>query len=69
MSTTTIIKATYRTSIKIRDNFYTMEWCEERSVSADADIEEERRKLWNTCVEQVELQMEDIYENLKNPKK
>lgn len=44
-----MIRATSRASVKIRDNFFTVEYCEERSVPEDANLEEERAELWE-CV-------------------
>ena len=57
---TTSIRITSRASVKVRDNFYTVEYCEERSVPEDADIEEERQELWDTCNGEVDGQIEDI---------
>lgn len=57
---TTSIRITSRASVKVRDNFYTVEYCEERSIPEDADIEEERQALWDTCNGEVDGQIEDI---------
>ena len=57
---TTTIRATSRASVKVNDSFYTVEWCEERSLDPDDMIEEERAKLWETCNEEVDKQIEDI---------
>ena len=56
------IRATSRASVKIRDNFYTVEYSEERLLPQDIeyDIEEERRLLWETCNYEVDNQIEDI---------
>lgn len=56
----TSIRATSRASVKINDSFYTVEWCEERSVNETDNIEEEREKLWETCNNEVDTQIEDI---------
>lgn len=56
----TSIRATSRASVKINDSFYTVEWCEERSVDETDNIEEEREKLWETCNNEVDTQIEDI---------
>lgn len=56
----TSIRATSRASVKINDSFYTVEWCEERSVDEKDNIEEEREKLWETCNNEVDTQIEDI---------
>ena len=56
----TTIRATSRASVKIRDSFYTVEYCEERLMEDGDDVEEERAKLWDTCNAQVDHQIEDI---------
>lgn len=51
---TTLIKATSRVALKIKDNFYTVEFTEERTVPEDSDVEFERSALWddvNKCVD------------------
>lgn len=60
MAVTTSIKATSRASIKVQDSFYTVEWCEERSVNETDNLEEERAELWETCNREVDNQIEDI---------
>lgn len=57
---TTSIKCTSRASVKIKDSFYTVEWCEERSIPEDANLEEERKALWDTCNNEVDNQIRDI---------
>ena len=56
----TSIRATSRASVKVNDSFYTVEWCEERSVDETDDIEIERKNLWDTCNAEVDGQIEDI---------
>lgn len=60
MTVTTSIRATSRASIKIKDSFYTVEWCEERSINDGDDLEEERKKLWDTCNAEVDDQLDEI---------
>ena len=60
MAVTTSIRATSRASVKIHDSFYTVEWCEERSIQEGDDLVEERKKLWDTCNGEVDNQLEDI---------
>lgn len=60
MAETTSIRATSRASIKVGDSFYTVEWCEERSINQTDDIAEERAALWETCNSEVDSQIEDI---------
>lgn len=54
------IKAASRASVKVADSFYTIEYCEERSIDPNDNIEEERTKLWDTCNGEVDAQIEDI---------
>lgn len=56
----TSIRATSRASVKVADSFYTVEYCEERSIDPEDNIEEERKKLWDTCNIEVDTQIEDI---------
>lgn len=56
----TSIRATSRASVKVHDSFYTVEYCEERSIDPEDDVVEEREKLWNTCNGEVDAQIEDI---------
>lgn len=58
--TVTSIRATSRASVKVGDSFYTVEYCEERSIDPDDIVEEERTKLWDTCNGEVDSQIEDI---------
>ena len=62
---TTSIKFTSRASIKVNDSFYTVEACEERSIPGDADIEQERKLLWDTVNGEVDGQIEDILKTYK----
>ena len=57
---TVAIKATSRASVKVADSFYTIEYCEERSIDPDDNLEEERKKLWDICNGEVDSQIEDI---------
>lgn len=57
---TTTIRATSRASVKVKDNFYTVEYCEERSVPEDCNIEEERKLLWDDCNAEVDNQIQEI---------
>lgn len=60
-ATTTKIIATSRISKKIDETFYTLEYTEERIIPEDADIEEERKILWDVVNGEVDNQVEDIY--------
>lgn len=63
----TTIKASSRASVKVGDNFYTIEYCEERSIpdTENVDIEQERTDLWDTCNTEVDNQIEDILKTFK----
>lgn len=65
MAITTSIRATSRASMKVNDSFYTIEYCEERSIQENDDLEEERAKLWDTCNNEVDNQLEDILKMYK----
>ena len=64
---TTTIRATSRASVKIRDNFYTLEYCEERVIPdvEGVDLEAEKRVLWDAVNSEVDKQIEDIYNAVK----
>lgn len=59
-ATTTKISATSRISKKIEETFYTLEFTEERIVPEDADMEQERKILWDVVNAEVDNQIEDI---------
>lgn len=74
---TTVIRATSRESVKVGDNFFTVEYCEERTVHIDGraskdKVEEElakaREDLWNTCNEEVDMQVLEIQRLAKEAK-
>lgn len=59
------IKATSRASVKIKDNYYTVEYSEERAIPEDMgiDIDAERAELWNTVNNECDNQIQDILES------
>lgn len=57
---TVSIKFTSRASIKVNESFYTVEACEERMIPEDADVEKERKLLWDTVNEECDNQIQDI---------
>ena len=59
-ATISSIKATSRISLKIGETFYTLEYCEERLIPEGADIENERKLLWDTVNAEVDKQAEDV---------
>ena len=56
---TTTIRATSRISTKIRDTFYTFEYCEERQIEEGDNLEEVRANLWETCNAEVDSQVDE----------
>lgn len=64
----TNIKATSRVAIKIRDNFYTVEYTEERAIPdvAGVDIEQEQNILFDSVNSVVDAQAEDIIKTFQN---
>lgn len=64
----TTISATSRASVKVRDNFYTVEYSEERALPADVDIDidAERQMLWDTVNGECDNQIEEILKTFKN---
>jgi hypothetical protein len=58
----TKINATSRVAIKIRDNYYTVEYSEERSIPdvEGIDVEKERLLLFDAVNGVVDAQAEDI---------
>ena len=61
------IRATSRASVKIRDNFYTVEYSEERIIPdvEGVDIEKERQLLWDDVNNETDSQIEDIIKSFK----
>lgn len=56
------IRATNRASLKIRDNFFTVEYTEERVIPdiEGVDIEQEKQALWDAVNIEVDNQAELI---------
>ena len=57
MAKTTTIRATSRISTKVRDTYYTFEYCEERQIEDSDDVANEREKLWEVCNAEVDNQV------------
>ena len=59
----TKVTATSRVAIKIKDNYYTVECSEERSIPdvEGVDIDKERQALFDDVNATVDGQIEDIY--------
>lgn len=64
---TTKIVATSRASIKIKENFYTIEYSEERSIPdiEDVDLEAEKKILWDSANATVDDQIQSIVETFR----
>ena len=57
MAKTTTIRATSRISTKVRDTYYTFEYCEEWQIEDGDDVANEREKLWEVCNAEVDNQV------------
>ena len=64
----TKITATSRVAIKIRDNYYTVEYSEERAIPdiEGVNVEAERVALFDTVNNIVDTQAEDIIKTFQN---
>ena len=64
---TTKIVATSRASIKVKDNFYTIEATEERSIPdiEDVEVDTEWSMLWDSVNAIVDGQIEQIVKTFK----
>ena len=65
------IRATSRASIKVKDSFYTLEYCEERElddrIAENEDlIKQAREELWDCVNAEVDNQIEDVLYASKN---
>lgn len=72
MLRTKMIHAISRASVKIGDSYYTLEYGEDREVPDDFDmnnLDQEKRKLWDDCNNQVDGQIEEIYNFIKSNRK
>lgn len=65
MAKTTTIKASSRCSVKVKDNYFTVEYTEERSIDDGDDINAEKSKLWSDVNYEVDNQVDEIFENFK----
>lgn len=66
---TTKISATSRVAVKIKDNFYTVEYTEERElpqpVTSEEEMEQERQELFDCVNTVVDKQVEDIMQSFQ----
>lgn len=66
---TTSIRFTSRASVKINDNFFTVEACEERVVPegvTDINWEEEKRMLWDAVNDECDNQINETVRYFKD---
>lgn len=63
----TKISATSRIALKIRDNYYTVEYLEERSLPdiPDIDVEAEREMLFEAVNSMVDTEADNILKSFK----
>lgn len=64
---TSSIRATSRASVKIKDNFYTIEFSEERIIPdiKGINLEKEKIALWDNVNAECDKQIEDILKTFK----
>jgi len=64
---TTRIQATQRMSVKIRDNYYTVEFLEEREIpnNPNIDLEQEKALLFESVQNTVYAQVQEIVDGLR----
>ena len=64
---TTRIQATQRMSVKIRDNYYTVEFLEEREVpnNPNIDLEKEKALLFESVQNTIYAQVQEIVDGLQ----
>lgn len=57
------IQATSRMSLKVKDNYFTVEYTEERVIPdiEGVDMEQEKQALWDAVNNEVDNQAEVIY--------
>ena len=65
---TTRITATSRAAIKIKDNYYTVELSEERTMpeSEDIRLDEEYKALFDSINNEIDNQLQDIIDSANN---
>ena len=61
-----MIRGTSRMAIKVRDNYYTVEFTEERSVpnNLNIDLEQEKQLLFDSVQDTVYSQVQEIINGL-----
>ena len=64
MAKTTLISASSSVTIKIKDNYYKVEYKEERELCEGDNVDFERQSLWDDVNTTVDTQAEDILRTL-----
>lgn len=59
---TTTIQISSRASKKIGDDYYTLEYVEERTIPEGANVELERQALWETCNNEVDRALYETWQ-------
>ena len=65
---TRVIKYSSRVSTKIKDNYYTFDYGEERTVLEDENVDKEIKNLIDDCNTVVDSQVEEVYNLLVRKK-
>lgn len=65
---TRVIKYSSRVSTKIKDNYYTFDYGEERTVLEDENVDKEIKNLIDDCNAIVDSQVEEVYNLLVRKK-
>ena len=60
MAKTTLMSASSSVTIKIKDNYYKVEYKEERELCEGDNVDFERQSLWDDVNTTVDTQAEDI---------
>ena len=60
MAKTTLISASSSVTIKIKDNYYKVEYKEERELCEGDNVDFERQSLWDDVNTTLDTQAEDI---------
>lgn len=64
---TVMISATSKISACLSDVWYAFSYTESRQIIDDSNMEEERQNLWDTVNVEVDKQVQDVVDMLKNP--
>lgn len=64
---TTKITATSRCALKVKDNYYTLELTEERTMpnNVEIDLDKEYRAVFDSINAEIDNQIQDVLNNVK----